>query len=154
MAVEDVYELAYREAVRALEHQRTTLSELRSRASMLLAAASIATSLLGQEAFRGMGSAGWAALSGFALLTTCVMVIVWPDKELTFETDLHALLADQLSSEQPTLSELSLGLITQMSLSRHVNAHRLARAIRIFRVGIALLAIQMVLTVTAAGGIF
>lgn len=49
MAVEDVYELAYREAVGALEHQRTAATELRSRAGMLLATASIAVSLLGRE---------------------------------------------------------------------------------------------------------
>ncbi len=51
MAIEDAYELAYREAVRALEHQSTTLTELRGRASMLQAAASIALSLLSGEAF-------------------------------------------------------------------------------------------------------
>jgi hypothetical protein len=33
VAIEDAYELAYREAVRALEHQRAELAELRSRAS-------------------------------------------------------------------------------------------------------------------------
>jgi hypothetical protein len=46
MAVEDAYELAYREAVRALEHQRAAATELQSRAGMLLATASIAVSLL------------------------------------------------------------------------------------------------------------
>jgi hypothetical protein len=37
MVVEDAFELAYREAVRALEHQRAMLTELRSRAGILLA---------------------------------------------------------------------------------------------------------------------
>jgi len=52
VAVEDAYELAYREAVRTLEHQRVELTELRSRAGMLLAAASISLSLLGGEPLR------------------------------------------------------------------------------------------------------
>jgi hypothetical protein len=59
MAFDDAYDLAYREAVRALEHQYATVSELRGRASMLLAAASITVSLPGAQPLDGSQLLGW-----------------------------------------------------------------------------------------------
>lgn len=149
MAAADVYELAYRESVRTLEHQLAALSELRGRASMLLAAASITISLLGQETFQGMRSAAWAAVICFALLSICVLAIVWPHVELSFEADPHALLVEQLSSTRPTLPDLSLELIAHMARHRQANARRLSHTIRVFRTGVFLLAIQIVLTIVA-----
>lgn len=45
---------------------------------MLLAAASIAVSLLGRRASAGVGALIWLALLCFALLAICVLVVVWP----------------------------------------------------------------------------
>jgi hypothetical protein len=72
VAVEDAYELAYREAVRALEHQRAEATELRFRAGMLLATASITVTLLGQKAYNGWQPVTWMAVMCFALLSVCV----------------------------------------------------------------------------------
>ena len=153
MPVEDAYELAYREAVRALDHQRTTLTELRSRAGMLLATASISLSLLGRDAFREMRPCAWAAIVCFALLGVCVLAIVWPYDDWTVDIDAQSLLAARLVDGTPALVDLSLELIAYMAQHRQANSRRLVHVARVFRTGSCLLAIQMVLTIVMAGGI-
>ena len=149
MALDDVHDLAYREAVRALDHQLAALTELRSRAGMLLATASITVSLLGREAFAGIRPFAWIAIACFMLLSVSVLVIVWPQGDWQFDGDLQSLIAAHVASE-PTTAKLSAALIARMMDSRRANGRRLARVARAFRTGACLLAIQIVCTVAAA----
>lgn len=150
MAVDDTYELAYREAVRALDHQLAALTELRSRAGMLLAAASITVSLLGRETFHTHWPMTWAALVCFALLSLCVLAIVWPHSDLNFDLDPQTLLDARLLVGEPTLVDLTLERIGYMGRQWKVNSRRLGLVVRCFRLGAGLLAIQMLLTVVTA----
>lgn len=150
MAIEDAYELAYREAVRALEHQRTALTELRSRAGTLLGAASIAISLLGRET--GTHPSSWLAIACFALLSICVLAIVWPHADLNFDLDPQALLDARLSTEGTGAPHLTVELVVHMSRQWRVNGNRIARDARVFRIGTCLLATQIVLTTMNAYG--
>jgi hypothetical protein len=145
VAVDDAYELAYREAVRALEHQRTALSELRSRAGTLLATASIAISLLGRETSPRLSS--WLAIACFALLSVCVLAINWPQAGLKFDLDPQALIDARLSPGGFALADLTVDLVAHMSRQWRVNGRRVARDARVFRIGACLLAIQIVLTI-------
>lgn len=64
-----VYErLAYEAALRALDKQERLIEELRSRTGLLLAAASLAASFLGREAFAGHPKRGRAILALVAFL--------------------------------------------------------------------------------------
>ena len=64
-----VYErLAYEAALRALDKQERLIEELRSRTGLLLAAASLAASFLGREAFAGHPKRGLAILALVAFL--------------------------------------------------------------------------------------
>jgi len=66
---EPVYErLAYEAALRALDKQERLIDELRSRTGLLLAAASLAASFLGREAFAGHPKRGLAILALVAFL--------------------------------------------------------------------------------------
>ena len=66
---EPVYErLAYEAALRALDKQERLIDELRSRTGLLLAAASLAASFLGREAFAGHPKRGLALLALVAFL--------------------------------------------------------------------------------------
>jgi hypothetical protein len=68
-AGEAVYErLAYEAAQRALDKQERLLEELRSRTGLLLAAASLAASFLGREAFAQDPKRGLALLAVLAFL--------------------------------------------------------------------------------------
>jgi cytochrome c-type biogenesis protein CcmH/NrfG len=146
MAIERAYELAYREAVRALEQQRAEATELQSRAGMLLAAAAIATSLVGREAFGSAPLLAWLAILCFVLLTMCVLVVVWPHAGETFSADPRALLSAHLANDAPDPTSLSLDLIARIATHHRVNAQRLAQMSTAFRIGACLLAIQMLLT--------
>jgi hypothetical protein len=147
VAVEDAYELAYREAVRALEHQRAEAAELRSRASLLLAASSISISLLSG---RSASPLAWAATACFALLCLCVLAIVWPSADSNFNVDPQTLLRDHLSSITPSTVAMWTDLVAHLATHSRAGERRISRLSRTFRSGICLLAIQLVLTLTAA----
>jgi hypothetical protein len=69
VANEPVYErLAYEAALRALDKQERLIEELRNRTGLLLAAASLAASFLGREAFAGHPKRGLAILALVAFL--------------------------------------------------------------------------------------
>lgn len=69
MTNEPVYErLAYEAALRALDKQERLIDELRNRTGLLLAAASLAASFLGREAFAGDPKRGLAILALVAFL--------------------------------------------------------------------------------------
>lgn len=60
--------LAYEAALRALDKQERLIDELRNRTGLLLAAASLAASFLGREAFAGHPKRGLAILALVAFL--------------------------------------------------------------------------------------
>ena len=70
MAVEDAYELAYREAVRALEHQRAEATALRPRRHA--ARRGLDAVSFGRESFAAARPLGWLAVLCFVLLSLCV----------------------------------------------------------------------------------
>lgn len=148
MAIEGAYELAYREAVRALEHQRAEAAELQSRAGMLLATASIAVSLLGDEA-SAVPALAWLVVLCFALLSVCVLAVIWPHRERNFRVDPQALLAMHLANGAPDARTLSSDLIAYTGFHHRANGRRLAGMSVAFRIGACLLAIQLVLTLAA-----
>jgi hypothetical protein len=150
VAVEDAYELAYREAVRALEHQRAEATGLQTRAGMLLAAASISISLLGRDAFDALHALAWLGVLCFALLSLCVLAIVWPYADQDFIVDPQALLAARLAGGTPDAAALSVELIGLIGVHHRINGRRLARMSKAFHIGACLLVIQLVLTVLAA----
>jgi hypothetical protein len=57
------YELAFEEAGRAFDAQERAVNELRSRAGVLIAAASITTSFLGSRAITGDRLGVWVVLA-------------------------------------------------------------------------------------------
>lgn len=78
------YELAMREAVRALDYQRAALESLRTRVGVLLSGATIATSFLGGLAIQQNDRADftdWSAIVCFALFAVACLRILWPEAE-------------------------------------------------------------------------
>jgi hypothetical protein len=83
-APDPVYErLAYEAAQRALDKQERLIDELRSRTGLLLAAASLAASFLGREAFSGDPKAGLAiiALVAFLVAVAASVYVLLPKGE-------------------------------------------------------------------------
>ena len=113
----------------------------------MLGAASITVSLLDRRAFSV--PFGWLAVGCFLLLSSCVLVIVWPRMEWGYDVDPDAVLATHLASADCSAATLSASLIAHMADSRRVNTRNLARIATVFRIGVCLLVIQMLSTVVA-----
>ncbi|MGQ0778029.1 MAG: hypothetical protein ACT4NY_27065 [Pseudonocardiales bacterium] len=93
---DDVLTLAYDSALNALREQDSTISNLRNRATGLLAAAAVGTSfttalgLLNTDPDRGAifpPWAGWTVVGLVALIGISVMVVLWPAPKWIFGPD-------------------------------------------------------------------
>lgn len=82
----ELEKLAYREALRALDKQEGLLEALRARTGIVLAAATLGASLLGQQVFRGSGSNGFAILGlvAFVISSGASVSVLVPKESLTF----------------------------------------------------------------------
>jgi len=80
------YALAYDEAKRALDQQERVVSELRSRAGTLIAAAAITTSFLGGRILTShhLHPLAWAAIGCFAFVGVTLLALLWPWRDWRF----------------------------------------------------------------------
>jgi hypothetical protein len=111
----DLERLAYEAALRALDKQERVLEELRARTGVLIAAASLATSFLGQAAIGNPAPVAWTsvALAAFALAVLAGVYVLAPRRDVVFglvaptvlhnlyelrheASDIHRRLADEL----------------------------------------------------------
>jgi hypothetical protein len=79
------YEVAYREAARALDEQLKVFDGVQTRTGTLIAAAAIVTSFLGGQALTSGGPAGWTwiALAAFAGLLVVPLLVLRHPKPVT-----------------------------------------------------------------------
>jgi len=101
-----VEEVAYDASVRSIERQYSALTNLRTRAGTLLAAAALVASFLGAEAIRsnaGSVSSGWVALgiAGLVAVLALVLAILWP-QPFTFRLSATVILEDHAGKDSPT----------------------------------------------------
>ena len=138
----EAYELAYAEAVRALSQQQIVLDNFRTRAGILLSGAAIATSFLGGQALRGgdLSSWSWIAIVAFGVIGTCALAILWPRRDWEFVAGPRRLIATYIESEDPLpVPEIYRDLALHMEDSYDENSVRVQWLILVFRVaGIAL----------------
>jgi hypothetical protein len=85
-----VGKLAFDEAKRTIDRQETVLDGLRSRAGVLLSAASLVTAFLGGQALakpslsegvvhvQSIGAWGWVAIGAFVAVALMAVAILWP----------------------------------------------------------------------------
>lgn len=141
------YEIAYREAVRAIEHQDAALDELRSRAGILLAAATIATSFLGGVALDNADPTcwSWVAVAFFVGVTFATGRVLWPVQDWRFVMHADKIVAAYIENDEGALSpsgmhrELALRYATNLE---H-NEPKLEKLRSWFRAGAGLLATEI-----------
>lgn len=148
------YEIAYQEAKRALENQQTAVTEVRSRAGQLIAAAAITTSFFGAQAITNhhLHAAAWVAIACFIALSLSVLVILWPRDDWEFALSPDDLIATYIEPpEDPPvdLAAIHRDLALHMGKSIVRNRHQLRRAFNAFRVGAVLLGGEVVAWVVA-----
>ena len=149
-----MYELAYQEAKRALEDQQNAVTEVRSRAGQLIAAAAITTSFFGAQAITAhhLHPASWIAIICFIALSLAVLVILWPRDDWEFSVspaDLIATYIERTDDLSPDLATIHRDLALHMNKSMLRNRHQLGLAFRAFRIGAVLLGAEVVAWVVA-----
>jgi hypothetical protein len=95
--------LVYDEAMRALSEQSAALDGLRTRAGLILSAASIASSFLGGLALQ-QGSLdvwSWLGIGAFVFVGALAFVILWP-YAWSFNFEPHVLFSDYVDTEPPS----------------------------------------------------
>ena len=80
MAANQLYKVAYDQAVRALSEQQVEIDSFRARGGMLLSGAAVTTSFLGARALQGSGSSVliWLALLAFGGVCALSLALLWP----------------------------------------------------------------------------
>jgi hypothetical protein len=139
------YQLAFEEAKRAVVQQVGALEALRSRAGMLLAVASLATSFLGGLALhddRPREALAWVGVGSFVGLAALSLALLLPYKWV-FSLTARRIIGDYIEAEPP--ADLAT---THRELALHMDDHvernqkRLNRLYVVFVTASVLLAVE------------
>jgi hypothetical protein len=114
---EQLYKVAYDEAVRALSEQQQAIDSVRARAGLLFSAAAVTTSFLGAEALRGgdLNLASWSALISFVAVAAASLAVLWPRKWDVMATP-RDVIGTYIESAEPAPTG---GLYRELSLHMH-----------------------------------
>lgn len=146
------YKLAFEEAGRALDAQERAVTELRSRAGVLIAAAAITTSFFGSRAVTGghLTAASWCAVGAFVVVAATVTTLLWPRRDWEFNADAAELIGTYIESISPaTLAEIHRDLALHRATSYGLNARQLGKLYSVFGVGLVTLAAELAAWVVA-----
>ena len=98
------YELAYQEGVRRLDHQESSVDELRSRSGTLLAAAALAASFLGSAAIpdgQPWTTPVCVGLVAFVATIGACLLVLWPRHDWHFVNNPTMVIGDYVEAEPP-----------------------------------------------------
>lgn len=151
MAAEQLYKVAYDEAVRALSEQQEAVESFRTRAGILSSVAAITTSFLGAQAL-GDGTpnlVSWLALLDFVAVAAVSLAILWPRKwEIT--TDPRDLIGSYIeAAEAAPIENLYRDLALHMDRSHSENRKGLEQFALFFQIASGLLTLEVVLWIIA-----
>lgn len=144
-------QIAYDNAIRALDKQEKVLEELRARTGVLLAAASLAVSLLGGRAFDDHGPVVLlvVALAAFVLSFAMSLIVLWP-RRFVFDID-GPLVYERLYDVRHDTAEIHRTLAYQLQRFWNGNNALLAPVERAFRIAASSLVVEVIaLAVLAA----
>ena len=149
-APDPVFErLAYEAAQRALDKQERLVDELRSRTGLLLAAASLAASFLGREAFAGDPKDGLAilALAAFLLAVAASVYVLLPKTGKLVFAMVGAGLYEGLYEVKDDLAEVYRRLAYQLDRFWDENDVELQKLFRAFRLAAFALSAEIVVLI-------
>jgi hypothetical protein len=133
----DAYKVAFDEAVRAIEGQRSSVDEIRTRSGILLSAAAIITGFLGPSALQP-GSPSLVSFVAAALLLATVAPIVFvllPTQGWAFSVGTKNLLRDYVEADPPaSMEELYRSLAWYLEVDWEANKELLDVRYRLFTV--------------------
>ncbi len=149
----DFERLAYEMALRGLDKQEQVVTELRARTGILVAAAAVAVSFLGSEAFATESPMVPAALAlvSFLVSVGASIYVLIPKKNLAFSPD-GTRIYEQLYPYRDRLPEVYRRLTYELARFWVRNDRILARLLRAFRTSAIALGAEVALLVFLLGG--
>ena len=148
---DDLYEVAFGEAVRALSEQRAAIESVRGRAGLLLSAATVTTSFLGARALDGgaLSAIAWLALASFIAMAAVLLAILWPPR-WEFSADARNLIQTYMEAPEPApIERLHRDLALHMHDSYAKNLNGLERLSALFQIASGLLITEVILWVVS-----
>ncbi len=144
----EILRLAYQAACETLAQQDSTLGNLRTRATGLLAAAAVGTSFATSvglyKAEPGASTlptwAGWSLLVFTIVIGASVMIALWPATEWNFGANAAALLANSQRDLDVVHTEATRAMVT----AAVANEKFLGRRFLAYRIGVLMLTLQAV----------
>ena len=145
----EVLKLAYDAAGDALKQQDSTLGNLRTRATGLLAAAAVGTSFATSvglyKAEPNVAKAlptwaGWSLLTLTIMIGVSVMIALWPASNWNFGPNPPALLASVAKDIDDVYTQAAGAMVA----AAKANDHALKRRFLAYRIGVAALIFQVV----------
>lgn len=135
-------ETIYEMATRALDHQERRVSDLRTRTSALLAAASLTASFLGATAIKhsGLGAFSIVALAALVVTSGLALAVLWPAR-LLFAISPEAMYAE-LYEDRDDPSVFLRRASNALHAAHEANGVRLDWRDLLFRLGTLMLGIQ------------
>ncbi|HVA73455.1 MAG TPA: hypothetical protein VNF71_02680 [Acidimicrobiales bacterium] len=131
----DAYKVAFEESVRAIEGQRASVDEIRTRSGILLSAAAIITGFLGPSALQP-GSTSLVSFVAAALLLATVAPVVFvllPTQGWAFSVGTKNLLRDYIEADPPaSVAELYRSLAWYLEVDWESNKQLLDERYRLF----------------------
>ncbi len=148
----DLAVLAHDASLRRLDKQDASLTELRSRTGLLLAASSLGASFLGRPAFDVDAVAlPVLALTAFAVSLGASLYVLLPRRAFVFSL-VGSHVYEELYPFRDDLEELHRRLAYDLDRFWEANDRAMQRVIRGFRVAVAALGAQIVLLLAALSG--
>jgi hypothetical protein len=133
----DAYKIAFDEAVRAIEGQRASVDEIRTRSGILLSAAAIITGFLGPSALQPGSPFIVSIVAAILLLATVgpIVFVLLPTQGWAFSVGTKNLLRDYIEGEEPaSIEELYRSLAWYVEVDWETNKELLDVRYRLFTV--------------------
>jgi hypothetical protein len=142
------YEMAYQEAIRAVTQQQGVLEDLRARAGTLIAAAAVATSFFGADAFGGSqqpGGFGWLAVALFVASSLASLAILVPWRNWMFATYPSVLIESWFEIENaPSITEIYRQRALFLESDYEANRKRLTKLTTAMYIAVGALILEIV----------
>jgi hypothetical protein len=138
--------LVFGEAVRALDQQAASVEGIRSRAGVLLSAASIATSFLaGLGLSEGEGLGVWSGLASlaFGVVGGLCVAILWPRRQWFFTANPKLLVRDYLDPADVDLARTYRNLALWADTWAEGNRTKIRTMLNWFELACVLLAVEI-----------
>jgi hypothetical protein len=150
-----LYELAFTETRQALDSQERTVSDITTRAGVLMAATAVTTSVFGGQVLSAdhRTIAAWLALAAFVGVAVTFLTVLWPRRDWEFHTRTGSLLATYAEPMDVSLPIVHRDLAIHRAASFGRNREQIARLHLALRAGMCLLALEVAAWVVALTGL-